>query len=76
MNATELLELGFSISAGQIDYKNVNYGRLLATDVLLTPEGEDLVLALRAANKPVAPEDAGEPNPPPVRRGRPPKAQE
>lgn len=77
MDANELLSLGFSITAGNLDYKNVKYGDVLVTDIVLTPEGEELVLALRAANAPIAPEDAGELNPPvPRGPGRPKKTQE
>lgn len=75
MNAQDLEALGFTISGGQVDRANVNYGQLLPTGALLTPEGEMLVLALREAATPVVPgeelEDAGAP-----RRGRPRKTQE
>lgn len=76
MNAQELEALGFTITAGQIDRANVNYGHLTPTGALLTPEGELLVLALRTAAAPVVPgeelEDAGAPRKP----GRPRKTQE
>ena len=46
MDADKLLTLGFTITAGQIDRGNVNYGCLIESGVALTPEGEALALAL------------------------------
>lgn len=46
MDADKLLTLGFTITAGQIDRDNVNYGCLIESGVALTPEGEALALSL------------------------------
>lgn len=48
MDADKLLTLGFTITAGQIDRGNVNYGCLIESGVALTPEGEALALSLDA----------------------------
>lgn len=38
--------LGFTVTAGQIDRKGKNYGRVTADGPVLTPEGKALVAAL------------------------------
>ena len=64
MELAQLKSLGFSISGGQIDRGNTNYGFLSADGPVLTPEGEELVRALQVS----APEPKPESEAP--RRGR------
>jgi hypothetical protein len=42
----EITNLGFVVTAGQVDRENVNYGFLSADGPVLTPEGEELVASL------------------------------
>ena len=62
MTVEQLLALGFTFVAGQIDRGHKNYGFLTADGPLLTPEGEALVRSLDAVVSPAA------------KRGRPRKA--
>ncbi len=72
MNAQQLVDLGFDICAGQIDYQRKNYGFLSKSGPVLTPEGEELAAALAGRQIMAAT--------PPVtegpRRGRPKKVEE
>lgn len=52
MKVDQLEALGFHIVAGQIDRGGKNYGFLAPTGPVLTPDGEELVLALQAEHKP------------------------
>lgn len=72
MNGPQLVELGFDICGGQIDYRGKNYGFLTKHGATLTPEGEELAAALAGRQVMAAT--------PPVtegpRRGRPKKVEE
>lgn len=72
MNAQQLVDLGFDICGGQVDYRGKNYGFLTKSGATLTPEGEELVAALAGRQIMAAT--------PPVtdgpRRGRPKKVEE
>ena len=71
MDAKELESLGFTISGGQIDYKNKNYGRLSPSGPLILPEGEDLIAELRKPPEDDMPETDDTPRKP----GRPRKTE-
>lgn len=46
MDAAKLIELGFSLTAGKIDYQNVNYGEMSLDGPVLTEAGQALVAQL------------------------------
>ena len=54
VNIVMLLEMGFQVVGGQLDYKNVNYGQMTVDGPLLTPDGEALVQSLDAGVSPAA----------------------
>lgn len=54
MDVQKLIDIGFQVSGGQIDYNGTNYGHLGAAGVVLTPEGEALAASLSAPAKPAA----------------------
>lgn len=63
MSTVLLLEMGFEIVGGKLDYKHVNYGQMTPDGPLLTPEGEELVKSRGWASQSE------------VKRGRPRKAE-
>lgn len=66
MDIQTLLNYGFDVVAGQIDYQGKNYGFLTPDGPVLTPDAENVVLALAAkvADRMEAGVAAG-PTPPP-----------
>ena len=46
MDIDTLINLGFTVTGGQIDRGGKNYGQVTKTGILLTPDGEDLANSL------------------------------
>ena len=52
MDIEKLMALGFTVTGGQIDRDNINYGVLTKDGAVLTPEGLALAAELDAAVTP------------------------